>query len=72
MREDSNYVYRFIEAFEKLYGRKPTLEDAERNFKIQVAQDMEMSVGGARYNLRLAAEFEEEKAQISEPRKTSS
>ena len=47
---------RFIEAFEKLYGRKPKAEGADGDFKIQVAQDMQMSVGGARYYIRLAAE----------------
>jgi len=29
---------RFIEAFEKLYGRKPKAEGADGDFKIQVAQ----------------------------------
>ena len=49
MQEEPERVHRFIEAFEKLYGRKPRPKDAEGNFTIQVAQDMEMSVGGARY-----------------------
>jgi hypothetical protein len=54
MQEDTQRVDRFIEAFETLYGRKPRPEDAEGNFKIRVAQDMQISVGGARYYLRLA------------------
>ena len=56
MREEADRVHRFIEAFEKLYGRKPRPEDAEGNFTIQVAQDIEMSVGGARYYLCAATE----------------
>jgi len=56
MQENTQRVDRFIEAFEKLYGRKPKPEDAEGNFKVQVAQDMQISVGGARYYLRLATE----------------
>jgi len=56
MQEEAERVHRFIEAFEKLYGRKPRPEDAEGNFTVQVAQDMEMSVGGARYFLRAAIE----------------
>ena len=56
LQKDSDRVHRFIQAFEKLYGRKPTPEDAEGNFVIQVAQDMEMSVGGARYYIHAAAE----------------
>jgi len=56
MQEEADRVHRFIEAFEKLYGRKPRPEDAEGNFTIQVAQDMEMSVGGARYYIRAATE----------------
>ena len=56
MQENKQRVYRFIEAFEKLYGRKPNPQDAQGNFRIQVAQDMQISVGGARYYLRLAAE----------------
>ena len=55
MEEDTERVHRFIEAFAKLYGRKPKPEDAEGEFKRQVAKDMQMSVGGARYYLRLAA-----------------
>jgi hypothetical protein len=47
-------VQRFIEAFEKLYGRKPKPEDAEGKLAKQVAEDLDMSVGGARYYLRLA------------------
>ena len=56
MQEEPDRVHRFIEAFEKLYGRKPRPKDAEGNFTIQVAQDMEMSVGGARYYIRAATE----------------
>ena len=56
MQREPERVHRFIEAFEKLYGRKPSPEDAEGNFTIQVAQDMEMSVGGARYYIRAATE----------------
>jgi len=59
MQENTQRVDRFIEAFEKLYGRKPKLEDAEGNFKIRVALDMQISVGGARYYLRLATERED-------------
>ena len=55
-----NEFCRFIQAFESIYKRKPTLEDAEGDFKLQVARDMQMSVGGARYYLRLAAEQESE------------
>ena len=71
MQEDRQRVYRFIQAFESLYGRKPTHEDAEGNFKIRVAQEMQMSIGGARYYLRLAAKIEEEKAPATEPSKDS-
>ena len=46
LQKDSDRVHRFIEAFEKLYGRKPSQEDAEGNFAARVAQDMQMSVGG--------------------------
>jgi hypothetical protein len=56
MQDNRERVDRFIEAFEKLYGRKPHAEDADGDFKIQVAQDMQMSVGGARYYIRLASE----------------
>ena len=56
MQNNRERVDRFIEAFEKLYGRKPQAEDANGDFKIQVAQDMQMSVGGARYYIRLASE----------------
>jgi hypothetical protein len=59
MQENSERVQRFIDAFEKLYGRKPRPEDAIGDFTVQVAQDMRMSVGGARYYLRWAAEHEE-------------
>ena len=58
---NSERVHRFIEAFEKLYGRKPRPEDAEGTFTIQVAQDMQMSVGGARYYIRMATKGETEK-----------
>jgi len=55
-QKNSERVHRFVEAFEKLYGRKPRPEDAEGNFTIQVAQDMQMSVGGARYYIHLATQ----------------
>lgn len=61
MELDQERVRTFREAFEELYKRKPRLEDAESDFKLRVAQDMHMSVGGARYYLRLAAEQKEEK-----------
>lgn len=61
MQNDTKRIDRFIEAFEKLYGRKPKAEDADGNFKIQVAQDMQMSVGGARYYIHLASERETRK-----------
>jgi hypothetical protein len=54
--QNTERVDRFLEAFEKLYGRKPQLEDADGDFKIQVAQDMQMSVGGARYYIRSSSE----------------
>ena len=56
MQQQANRVQRFIVAFEKQYGRKPRPEDSEENFTMQVAQDMEMSVGGARYYIRAATE----------------
>jgi len=56
LHKDSDRVDRFIAAFEKLYGRKPRPEDAQGNFTVHVAQDMEMSVGGARYYIRAATE----------------
>ena len=56
LQKDSDRVHRFIEAFEKLYGREPKPEDAEGNFVTRVAQDMRMSVGGARYYIRRATE----------------
>lgn len=71
MQEDRERIYRFIQAFETLYGRKPAPEDADGDFKIRVAQEMQMSIGGARYYLRLAAELEGEKTRINEPRKNS-
>jgi hypothetical protein len=58
--EEEELICRFIDAFEQRYGRKPKLEDAEGNFKRDVARDMQMSVGGAHYYLRLAAEHEKE------------
>ncbi len=58
MQNDTERVDRFITAFEKLYGRKPKADDADDDFKIQVAQNMQMSVGGARYYIRLASERE--------------
>ena len=61
-QENSERIHRFVEAFEKRYGRKPRPEDSEGNFPIQVAEDMQMSVGGARYYLRLASEQEKEKS----------
>lgn len=59
MESDRERVRRFIEVFEDIYKRKPTIEDAEGDFRRQVAQDMHMSVGGARYYLRLAVEHRE-------------
>jgi hypothetical protein len=58
MEVNRKRIYRFIAAFEERYVRKPKPEDAEGDFKIRVAEDMEMSLGGARYYLRLAAEQE--------------
>ena len=55
MQNNMGRIDRFIEAFEKLYGRKPKAEDADSDFTVQVAQDMQMSVGGARYYIRLAS-----------------
>jgi hypothetical protein len=63
LRRDRERVQRFIKAFEELYGRKPKLEDADGNFKIQVAQDMQMSVGGARYYIRLATKQQEKRGE---------
>lgn len=60
-QKNSERVHRFIEAFERLYGRKPRPEDAEGTFTIQVAQDMQMSVGGARYYIRQATERKPER-----------
>jgi hypothetical protein len=59
MQPDKDHVRRFIDSFQIIYKRKPTLEDAEGDFKLRVAQDMNMSVGGARYYLRLATERDE-------------
>jgi hypothetical protein len=64
-QKDSDRVHRFIEAFEKLYGRKPIQEDAEGDFKIRVAQDMQMSLGGARYYLRLATKYEKHEKAVN-------
>jgi len=58
MQENSERIQKFIDAFEKLYGRKPGREDAFGNFIVQVAQDMRMSVGGARYYICWATEHE--------------
>jgi hypothetical protein len=58
LQKDSDRVLSFIEAFEKLYGRKPRHEDSVGTFTIQVAQEMQMSVGGARYYIRKATEQE--------------
>ena len=60
MQPDKDRVRKFIDSFEIIYKRKPTLEDAEGDFKLRVAQDINMSVGGARYYLRLAAERDDE------------
>jgi PAS domain S-box-containing protein len=61
IQKDSERVQRFVVAFEKLYGRKPRREDAFGEFTAQVALDMRMSVGGARYYLRWATEHDEGK-----------
>jgi len=63
MLEETGRVHGFIEAFEKLYGRKPKSEDAKGNFTTQVAQDIEMSVGGARYYIRAATERKSSQAR---------
>ena len=55
-RQNSEHVYRFVAALQKPYGRKPKPEDAVGDFVVQVAQDMRMAVGGARYYLRWATE----------------
>jgi hypothetical protein len=57
---NSERIHRFIEAFEKLYGRKPKPDDADGDFKIQVARDMQMSIGGARYYFHLATQQKEQ------------
>lgn len=62
MQRNTERVHRFIQAFEKLYGRKPKPEDADGDFNLQVAQDMQMSVGGARYYIRLATKQKQEGA----------
>ena len=56
MPRETDQLQRLVAAFEKLYGRQPRPEDAKGNFTIQVAQDMEMSLGGARYYIRAATE----------------
>jgi hypothetical protein len=63
MQEEGERIHRFVQAFEKLYGRKPRPEDAVGNFTVQVAQDMEMSVGGARYYIRAATEGKSRRAR---------
>jgi hypothetical protein len=63
MQENAPRIDRFIAAFEKLYGRKPKPEDAESDFKLQVAQDMQMSVGGARYYIRLATKHKQKNSE---------
>jgi len=65
MQETTDRVQRFIEAFEILYGRKPEREDAEGDFKVQVARDMQMSVGGARYYLRLAIQTPQNRRHLA-------
>jgi hypothetical protein len=61
-QESSRRVYRFIDAFSKRYGRKPQPEDAVGDFAVQVARDLQMHVGGARYYLRWATEREEKRS----------
>lgn len=56
METETERVQRFIEVFENLYGRKPSADDADGDFKLRVAQDMRISVGGARYYIRRAVE----------------
>ena len=57
MQDQKDQAQRFIDAFEKLYGRKPKQEDAEGHFAAQVAQDMQISVGGARQYIRAATKL---------------
>jgi hypothetical protein len=59
MQENSERVQRFIDAFEKLYGRKPRPEDVVGDFTVQVARDFRMRVGAAHYYIRRATEQEE-------------
>ena len=56
LQRETDRVQRFVAAFEKLYGRKPRPEDANGNFTVQASQGMEISVGGARYYIRVATE----------------
>jgi hypothetical protein len=37
MQKNTERIDRFVKAFEKLCGRKPKAEDADGDFKIQVA-----------------------------------
>jgi hypothetical protein len=67
MQKATERVHRFIEAFEQLYGRKPKPEDADGDFRTQVAEDMQMRVGGARYYIRMATKQEEKQANQSFP-----
>ena len=53
-QENTERINRFIEAFSKFYGRNPEPEDAVGDFAHQVARDLQMHVGGARYYLRWA------------------
>jgi hypothetical protein len=48
-----------------LSGAVRTLQDAEGSFRLRVSQDMNMSVGGARYYLRLAAELDPKKEPLT-------
>jgi hypothetical protein len=45
------------------FGGKPTPGDPEGDFNIQVAQDMQMIVSGARYYFRLAAKYEKHETE---------
>jgi hypothetical protein len=59
---NSERVYRFIDAFQRLYGRKPQPDDAASDFAAQVARDLQMNVAGARYYLRWAILREEKES----------